>query len=63
MSSTNFKGAFVWEIWIKILKYGFRICNRTRNPKPDFNARISVLGFPIFPFFGGNPKKDLKNCS
>ena len=31
------------------------------NPKTDFNAEISLLGFPFFPFFlGGNPKKDLK---
>ena len=44
------KGAFDWEIWISILKSGFRICNRTRNPKTDFNAEISVFGFSFLPF-------------
>ena len=27
---------------------GFRIWNRTRNPKTDFNAEISVFGFPFY---------------
>ena len=31
-------------------KSGFRICNRTRNPKTDFNAEISVFGFSFLPF-------------
>ena len=44
------KGAFDWEIWIKILKSGFRICNRTQNPKTDFNAEIPVFGFSFLPF-------------
>ena len=33
------------------LGFKFRICNRTRNLKTDFKAKISVLGFPFFPFF------------
>ena len=41
------KGAFDWEIWIQILKFGFKIYNRTRNPKTDFNAEI---GFSFLPF-------------
>ena len=41
------KGAFDREIWVKILKSGFRICNQTRNPKTDLNAGISVFGFPF----------------
>ena len=44
------KGGFDWEIWIYILKSGFRICNRTRNPKTDFNAEISVFEFSFLPF-------------
>ena len=39
------KGAFDWEIWIYILKSGFRICNQTRNPKTNLNAEIPVLPF------------------
>ena len=39
-----------WEIWILILKSGFRIYNRTRNSKTDFNAEISVFGFSFLPF-------------
>ena len=35
-----------------ILKWGFRIYNRTRNPKTDFNAEISVLTVRL-----GNPKR------
>ena len=31
-------------------KSGFRISNRTRNPKTDFNAEISVFGFSFLPF-------------
>ena len=31
-------------------KSGFRICNRTQNPKTDFNAEISVFGFSFLPF-------------
>ena len=34
------------------LDFKIRICNRTRNPKTDFNAEISVF----------TVKKDLKNC-
>ena len=44
------QGAFDWEIWIQILKSGFPICNRTRNPKTDFNAEISVYGFSFLSF-------------
>ena len=33
-----------------ILKSGFRIWNRTWNPKTDFSAEISVFGFSFFPF-------------
>ena len=44
------EGSFDWEIWILILKSGFRIWNRTWNPKTDFNAEISVFGFSFFPF-------------
>ena len=28
-------------------KSRFRICNRARNPKTDFNSERSVLGFPF----------------
>ena len=38
-------------------KIQFRICNRTRNPKKDFNAEICVFTVRL-----RNPKKDLKNC-
>ena len=31
--SNDIKSAFDWEIWI--LKSGFWICNRTRNPKSE----------------------------
>ena len=31
-------------------KSGFRISNQTRNPKTDFNAEISVVGFSFLPF-------------
>ena len=44
------QGVFDQEIWIQILKTGFRICNPTRNPKTDFNAEISVFGFSFLPF-------------
>ena len=44
------EGSFDWEIWILILKSGFRIWNRTWNPKTDFSAEISVFGFSFFPF-------------
>ena len=46
------KCAFDWEIWIYILKSGFRICNQTRNPKTDLNAEISVFGFPFYRSIG-----------
>ena len=45
-----------WEIWIYILKSGFRICNRTRNPKKDFNAEKSVFGFPFYRSIGKSEK-------
>ena len=38
-------------------KIQFRICNRTRNPKKDFNAEICVFTVRL-----RNPKKNLKNC-
>ena len=50
------KGAFDWEIWIQIIKSGFRICNRTRNPKTDLNAQISIFGFPLYRSIGKSEK-------
>ena len=32
------------------LDFEFRICNRTRNPKTDFNGEISIFGFSLLPF-------------
>ena len=55
-SRTALWGVFHWEIWI-FLKPAFWICNRLQNPKTDFNAEMSVFGFPL-----GNLKKDLENC-
>ena len=44
-----------WEIWIQILKSGFRICNRTRNPKTNFNAWGLYFSKTLFEglIFGG----------
>ena len=53
----NAEGAFDREIWISILKSGFRICNRTRNSKTDFIADISV--FWIFTVLLRNPNSGL----
>ena len=49
-------GAFDSKIWIQIFKSGFRICNRTRNPKTDFNAEISVLDFHFYRSIGKSEK-------
>ena len=37
-------------------KSGFRICNRTRNPKTDLNTEISVFGFPFYRSNGKSEK-------
>ena len=35
---------------------GFRICNRTRNPKTAFNAAIFVFDFPFYRSIGKSEK-------
>ena len=56
-----YQGAFDWEIWIQILKSGFRIYNRTRNPKTDFNAEIMLrhlfLDFHFYRSIGKSEKR------
>ena len=52
----NDLGCFRLEKLKLDFKIRFRICNRTRNPKTDFNADISVFAFPFY-----CSKKDLKN--
>ena len=45
-------GYFLYLVFIfrvrSIGKSGFRICNRTRNPKTDFHAEKSVFGFLFY---------------
>ena len=47
---TNIKFFLIISILqvLSIGKSGFQICNRTRNPKNNFNAEISVFGFPFY---------------
>ena len=59
---SNTQGMFDWEIWIQILKSGFRICNKTPNPKTDFNAEKSVFGFPIYCSIGKSEKGFETDC-
>ena len=59
---SNTLGAFDWEIWIQILKSGFRICNKTPNPKTDFNAEKSVFGFPFYRSIGKSEKGFETDC-
>ena len=43
-------------------KSGFRICNRTRNPKTDLNTEISVFGFPFY-LSNGKSEKGFEKLS
>ena len=51
------------SLWVpSIGKSGFQICNQTRNLKVDFNAEISVFGFPLFHVIG-KAKKGFEKLS
>ena len=62
----NAQGALDWDIRFSILKSGFQICNRTRNPKTDFNAGIMLryffLDFHCYRSIGKSEKGRFKNC-
>ena len=45
----NLRVRSIGKSGFRFWKSGFRICNRTRNPKTDFNAEISVFGFSFLP--------------
>ena len=53
-------GYFLYLVFIfrvrSIGKSGFRICNRTRNPKTDFHAEKSVFGFLFYHSIGKSEK-------
>ena len=46
----RFRVRSIGKSGFRFSKSGFRISNRTRNPKTDFNAKISVFGFSFLPF-------------
>ena len=52
LSTTNYtlRVRSIGKSGFRFSKSGFRISNRTRNPKTDFNAEISVYGFSFLSF-------------
>ena len=60
------RGSYQTQTWsafgdkfrrLKSIRVLSRLGNRTRNPKTNFNAEISVLGFSVFRFLRKSEKR------